>query len=117
MLTVQLEAAKERWDAGLCLVGDDLPRGQGEVVPQLQGSAAAPLPFSWMRTQLRLSICRGTKKPQACQMQEGAGAKSTRQLSEGVQRGEGTLHLKARRLKAIRAGGKAALTWLLQSQF
>lgn len=50
MLTVQLEAGEERCDAGLWLVGDDLPHGHEEVDPQLQGSAAAPLPFSRIRT-------------------------------------------------------------------
>ena len=47
---MQLEAGEERCDAALRLVGDDLPRGHGEVDPQLQCSTAAPLPFSQIRT-------------------------------------------------------------------
>lgn len=47
---MQLEAGEERCDAGLWLGGDDLPHGHGEVDPQLQGSTAAPVPFSQIRT-------------------------------------------------------------------
>lgn len=106
---MQPEAGEKRCDAGLWLVGDDPPRGHGEVDPQLEGSAAAPLPFSRIRTHSSLSMCKvpkqGTKtcrhvKCKRVQEPNLCGS-CLEWLSEDGQRGEEALRPKPGRHSAL----------------